>query len=361
MRPQICLVNTTGGCGTHLIQELANAAGYQRLSLDFLLALMAWIIREDDPKRLIRSGGLAEESFGQLISDLGINMPRTENELVENLADYLRDLPHNKVLASNFFNLSHSEEFEVDKSGLFFWTLEERDRLRDLFAQTVSKSGRTFNQISFIRHPFDIYFSLKERGTIIERPQRIREYLDLVEKLDDGDTSRVVRYEDLCSGKANLDELLTSIFSFDSNEQRQAACSLIHAGETSKWLMKPGSEIREAASHLGPYATKFNYDTRKSVLQQTPAYRFVKYLRKTRSEVHIIERLLSGDFSVNSAFSRHQRSVPARLWLRLSLLSPARRATYDRYYAIRGLKAPAPRSLRNILVSKSKLLLGGSQ
>lgn len=186
----------------------------------------------------------------------------------------------------------YHQDTDLPEDGLMFavWPyVEERYGTLDDFRLKVSENGWRYAEVILVRHPVDIFLSRVERESgLPDARERSRRYQSEIDEFFDFIKEKrkhipTISYEDLCTSNVAtfrklLEELGVNVNKIDD------ALAIPHDGSVEKWLPN---------------------------------------MRKTlRAEIKAITKVVCGDYSSHSAFSRHKHSRPAAIYLRLLMLWP---------------------------------------
>lgn len=357
------------GCGTHLVLDLFASVGIKRVTEPILL-LQAMYLARLDAAAPCRMRDYAHLSAGQAVRELSRHCSVPPPDDVTSDEDCftcfeaaLGKAENEKTVFGHHYFLSHSQTVAAANGETFRWTLEDRNGVQDFLQRAVSALGIEFLHAAVLRNPVDIRLSQNERfkgsnsGETDVVDREIAEFFQSVAERPEPDAFPVVRYEDICkAAEEDLPHLLADLH-FTTEEARRADRSLIHGGNTEKWRLYPPAHVSALAGKMKPHMDPFGYQVHpKNRLLHALSKPF-QGLRKYRVEFRVINQLMAGDFSVDSAFSRHNRSIPARIWFRFRLLFPKARENVELFYRTRKDTPSIPTRPLSVVL---KNLLGGT-
>ena len=358
-----------GGCGTHLLLELYYSVGFRRAvePTHLLLAMVLARKEADAPCRLSEHPELtATEAVRHLAAALSVVPPEnlsSEQECFRSFGTALACMNEDRLIIGHEYRFSHTNSTTASDGKETVWTVEDRDDAQDMLERATAFLGIDLRQAALLRNPVDIHYSHLKRyytrpdSSEITATYTIGEFFSNVIRKAGRGSFPVVRYEDICRARGDdLCRMLAELH-FSPEDIARLDTSVVHGGNLEKWRLYPPRDVRTHAKAFGNDMEPFGYTVRPaselSYLIAKPFYA----LRKYRSEFRIINRILAGDFSVDAAFSRHKRSIPARIYFRLSILFPAKRKNIETFYRGRKNTPQIPtRRLREIF---RQLLTGG--
>jgi len=337
-----------GGCGTHFFVGLFNAVGFKRVFEPILMIQAIMLARKNPaaPCRLFTHiQYTASEAVKVMAKDLSVTPPSnfsSDEQCFECIGTALKNLESERMVIGWQYYFSVSSPMTTPDGEEVVWSLEDRDDAQILLEQAMAYLNIDFRQVAVVRNPIDIYFSLTERYLTDNLKElelfkdraknEIGDYFSSISVKSKEVPIPVLTYEEVC--RASDSELfpLLSKFHFTTDDIEGLDKSLVHKGALEKWRLYSPSEVKKLAFAFKPYMAPFNYNVNpRSQLTHFLASK-IYALRKYYSEFKVINRLTSGDFSVNWAFSHHTRSIPARIWFRLLILFPIRRKNVALYY-----------------------------
>lgn len=293
-----------GGCGTHLTLDLLEKAGY---SLTDLLAPLINVLALGGGKKEI---GLTCDKFGIAAPSALDN----EAALFDCLDRAIEALPGDRLAVVN--------EFEFQESVL------------DFIEKAREKIGADIILSAFVRHPVDIFLSRRERSGE-ELNQQIQQFYSVIFGTRFSAGLGVARYEDLCSGYE--DKILETLHQmrFAEDDIEKLDISMIHGGSLAKWRLYPKVEVEALAGEFGTIMEQMNYDCDAPGMLGGIFLRLGQRINNYRAEIQVLNKVASGDFSVDGAYSRHHRSLLGRIWFRIKLMSGKNREAFTEFYRTR--------------------------
>lgn len=359
------------GCGTHLVLDLYDSVGIKRVDAPIRLLQAMALARKDAgaPCRMADYTGLtAAETVNKLSRKLAVAPPTelsSEAACFQCFGNALEAMGWERMVFGHHYYFSHSLTVTSVDGGELAWTLEDRDGVQNLLDHAISSLGIDFRQVSVLRNPVDIYLSQTERFKEDRRfdeagvEKIIGEFFKKVAARTEPASFPVVRYEDLCRAEGDdLSRLLAGLH-FSPADVERVNRSLIHGGNLDKWRLYPPNRVSALAGQLRAFMEPFGYEARARNHLLHALNRALHGLRKYQVEFRIINRLMAGDFSVDNAFSRHKRSLPARIWFRFRLLFPNARRNVELFYRTRKDTPAIP--ARPLSVVLRELLRGGAK
>lgn len=349
------------GCGTHLMMGLLEQAGYHLL-IDEVKLLQAYILARRDPALpapiTYYFGQPVLQVFAALATLTGFpefdGLP-DEDALLAAFAEVLAKSAHDRFAIIHSYSLNVSRTHRLPDGSELHWRLADRDELQALFGRAMARAGCDFRRVAFIRNPVDIYFSHRERQDR-DALQEIREFFDLLKTNLANEDLPVIKFEEFCMADRAAQKETLGRLAFDEGEIARLDLSIVQNGEIEKWIGYPSREVRAAGDSLEPRLREFGYSLDTSATLALK--RIVKRYRKYRSEFSVINRICRGDYSVDGAFSKHRRSLPARLWLRFLIFFPAPARHLATYYRTVKNSDPPMRSWSALLGSALARLPG---
>jgi len=326
-----------GGCGSHIFLDLFRNARMARV-IEPLVLLQAMVLARKDAAAPCRLDGYSQHTAAQTVvllsKQLSVTPPAylmSDEDCFQCFGDAIKNIGSDRMYVVHHYDLSHSNPV-IDQNGdETFWTTEDRDATQDMLDRAVAYLGIDMPQAAVVRNPVDIYYSKVERfnnGAMKE----IGEFFSMLVEKVQTTSLPVVRYEDVCRAHGDKLEDLLSQLHFTPEDIERLNTSVIHGGNLDKWRLYPPRKVTTLANTFREYMKPFGYQVRPHS-RIIHVVRWLSYrLPKYRAEFKIINHLLAGDFSIDNSFSRHSRSIPARIWFRLRLLSPSARRNLRHYY-----------------------------
>jgi hypothetical protein len=354
---QIIQLHSMGGCGTHLIQEMYERLGTVRLTLSvYLLQAMHLARRAPDQKAAMRDycEMTAADAVSVIAGQLGIQAPEVaslnDDELIfRTFGAALRMEAGERCLVAHHYFFSHAMEIEDANGGTISWSEEDCDGLQDLLERAAAANGADLAHAVMVRNPVDIHFSSVERFGLDVRGS-ISLFFRRLAAIGGRFAFDVVKYEELCrSTPAGARDQLCRL-RFSVQDLDNLDLSVIHGGSTDKWILQPAAEVRSVVASLAPEMAQFGYKCVAPGALRGQAVRLSRLASKYASEFRAINRILAGDYSADAAFSRHRRSLPARIWFRVMLSVPSKRRNLEIYYRTRKGAELAARPLSVIAI-----------
>ena len=323
------------GCGTHLMMELLRQAGYQLL-IDEIKMLQAYLLARRNPQIPAPIPQYFAQPVEQVFANLAarIGFPEfdgvpDENILIDAFGANLAESDFERFAIIHSYSLSVSRTHSSPDGVALPWLLADRDELQALLNRVMARAGCDFRRVAFIRNPIDIYLSQRERQNR-DALKEVREFYDMLRINMASETIPVVKFEEICGANHEQQKELLKSLAFDLDEIDRLDLTVVQNGEVDKWIGYPFREVQDARNFLEICLREYNYSVD---ISGGPALnKLTKRFRKYHSEFSVINRICSGDYSVDGAFSRHQRSLPAKLWLRLLILFPSPSRHLENYY-----------------------------
>lgn len=342
-------LHSMGGCGTHMIQEMFERVGVVRLTRSVYL-LQAMYLARRAPDRHVPMRDYfhltAYDAVATIATELGIATPsiaalKDDQAIFDSFAAALRVEAGERCLVAHHYFFSHPVTVTGADGLELHWTDEDRRGLQDLLERAAATHGMTFQQAAMVRNPVDIHFSHIERFGLDVR-ETIRAFFQHIDSLRRRSDCSVVRYEDLCTSTGTACRAHLRSLCFSEADLDGLDLSVIHAGGIEKWMLYPVAQVNHVAADLTTEMASFGYRCEFPGAVSGLSRRLRRLAVKYASEFRAMNSIFRGDFSADAAFSRHRRSLPARIWFRIVLCVPAWRRNMERYYRTRkGAALPA--------------------
>lgn len=329
-------------CGTHLILDLFEDLGVARLH-DQVLLLQAMFLSRASPSAPCRMHNFenqsAWETLTELSDGLGVELPdnlENDHACFDCFKSSVELVGERRFVIGHVYALAHSRKLKTEDGEELIWTVEDRDNFQAFLERAVEHCGYDLRQFAVVRHPVDNFLSQTERkaGRSFDKQQmknEITEFYMLVARLRTDSTIPVVRYEDLCGAPDHELPSILEKFHLSREEIDRLNTNIIHSGSRKKWVLYPTEQVQSITESF-ELPEWFGYDVTPKTGFAGARTRLKIYCNKYRSEVAAINQILNGDFSADAAFSRHHRSLPAKVWFRLRIMFPGARRNLRLFY-----------------------------
>lgn len=369
---EIAQLHSMSSCGTHLIQDLYSAVGVIRLHDPVFMLQAMYLSRSSfsEPCRMLSfENQTVEQTLLNLAEKIGIKLPANFSEdtaCYEYFKKSLDALGHERFMISHIYALSHSRTLNRADGTKIVWSKDDRDNLQAFLEGAIEYCGIKYRQIAVVRNPVDNFLSQVERKagkSYCEREavNEINEFYLLVAEKQKQLKIPVIKYDDLCKANFTEKKKILAKLTFTQAEIDKLNMSMIHGGSYEKWKLYPPKQVLRLKESLKEPMELFGYEVHPHFGVTGYISRFSIYYRKYKTEFDVINRILSGDFSSDSAFSRHYRSLPARIWFRIRIMFPRARKNLFQYYqthklghdpSIPSLYSSVLRQLRSLLSNR---------
>ena len=350
------------GSGSHLLIDLVKQTRVEHVSFRHFLFFQAFILaRKDRDARSIVTdyeGERAADVVMKYYDKAGfspVGDPLDPETVKRYFAKILEAFDGDRVSFSHCTPLSVSDRKEFDDGQVVEWTLEDRDEALRLLEGALEFAGYGFRQIALLRHPVDMFISTigRSRRSAEEKLRSIDEFMAFVDRQRRERGAAIVRYEDICTGREGVIDGLLKALDCGPEEAAAVNQAIVHKGGLNRWMSYPRDRTEELAQKFGPWIEAFDYAYPRASAVRRLLYGGGQRLRIWQSEIETIDRICSGDYSVDGAFSRHHRSYFGRAYFRSKLLVRSHKANVDKYYRTRGSGrspiTPPLTALRNLV------------